>query len=96
MAVALAMREQGSEGNDLLDRLAADARLGLDRRRRSTGALAEPLDFVGHAAGRRSPRFVATVGAARPPAHPEAAGLPSGSRSCELDRTVSSTPRDVP
>ncbi len=33
VAVALALREQGAEGNDLLDRLAADPRLGLDCRR---------------------------------------------------------------
>ena len=48
VAVALAMREQATSGNDLLDRLAADARLPLDR-----GALAElvgaPLTFVGTA-----------------------------------------------
>ena len=48
VAVALAMREQGTSGNDLLDRLAADARLPLDR-----AALAElvgaPLTFVGTA-----------------------------------------------
>jgi len=31
VAVALAMREQGAAGNDLLGRLAADPRLGLDR-----------------------------------------------------------------
>ena len=31
VAVALAMREQGTPENDLLDRLAADARLPLDR-----------------------------------------------------------------
>ena len=33
VAVALAMREQGSDGNDLFDRLAADPRLGLTRGR---------------------------------------------------------------
>ena len=36
------MREQGSEGNDLIDRLAADPRLGLDRAALAT-ALGEPL-----------------------------------------------------
>ena len=39
VAVALAMREKGAETNDLIDRLAADERLGLDRgraRRRSS------------------------------------------------------------
>ena len=44
-----AMREQGAEGNDLLDRLAADPRLGPRPRTRSTGLLADPLDFVGAA-----------------------------------------------
>ena len=48
VAVALAMREKGVEANDLLDRLAADERLGLD-----AGAIAdvvaEPLAFVGNA-----------------------------------------------
>jgi adenylosuccinate lyase len=48
VGVALSMREQGSVANDLLDRLAADDRLPLDR-----GALdalvGEPLSFVGTA-----------------------------------------------
>ncbi len=48
VAVALQMREQGSEGNDLLARLAADPRLGL-----SAGELdlllAEPISFTGAA-----------------------------------------------
>ena len=51
MAVALAMREQGADGNDLLDRLAADARLRARPRRRSPALLGEPLDFVGTARG---------------------------------------------
>ena len=34
VAAALALREQGVEGNDLLERLAADPRLGPRRRRR--------------------------------------------------------------
>jgi adenylosuccinate lyase len=49
VAVALEMREKGSEGNDLLERLAADPRLKL-----SAGDLAlvvaEPLSFTGAAA----------------------------------------------
>jgi adenylosuccinate lyase len=48
VAVALAMREQGAGENDLLDRLAADPRLGLsieDLR----GLVAEPLAFTGAA-----------------------------------------------
>jgi adenylosuccinate lyase len=48
VGVALAMREQGTEGNDLLARLAADPRLGL-----SADALqavvAEPITFTGAA-----------------------------------------------
>ncbi len=48
VAVALEMREQGSERNDLLDRLAADQRLGLTRDQLD-GLLAEPLSFTGAA-----------------------------------------------
>ena len=48
MSVALAMREQGAEGNDLLEQLAGDSRLGLKK-----SALQElfgrPLEFVGAA-----------------------------------------------
>src|SRR5699024_8758942 len=46
VAVALAMREQGAAGNDLLARLAADDRLGLDAGVLD-GVLADPLGFVG-------------------------------------------------
>ena len=45
VSVALAMREQGTD-NDLLDRLAADPRLGLSRDD-LTQALADPLSFTG-------------------------------------------------
>ncbi len=48
VAVALAMREQGSERNDLLDRLAADDRLGLDAAA-VQAAVADPISFVGTA-----------------------------------------------
>jgi len=48
VAVALEMRERGSERNDLLDRLAADQRLGLARDQLD-GLLAEPLSFTGAA-----------------------------------------------
>jgi adenylosuccinate lyase len=48
IAVALDMREQGAPGNDLLDRLAADPRLGLDSRALA-GELADPLAFTGAA-----------------------------------------------
>ena len=48
VSVALGMREQGSEQNDLLDRLASDARLGLDGDALAA-AVGEPLSFVGTA-----------------------------------------------
>ena len=48
VAVAREMRESGTEGNDLLDRLANESALGLDRAR-IDAALGEPLDFVGTA-----------------------------------------------
>jgi adenylosuccinate lyase len=67
-AVALAMRERGAPGNDLLDRLAADARLGLGRQELAR-AFAEPLQFVG-AAQAQTQKFVRDVEAllARDPA----------------------------
>jgi adenylosuccinate lyase len=49
------MREAGAEGNDLLDRLAGEPALGLDRGQ-IDAALGEPLEFVGTA-----PQQVATV-----------------------------------
>ena len=59
VAVALGMREQGAAGNDLLDRLAADPRLPLDRP--SLDALVgEPLTFVGTAEAQVA-AFVAQV-----------------------------------
>jgi adenylosuccinate lyase len=74
VAAALALRE-GAEGNELLDRLAADERVPLDR-----GALdallGDPLTFVG-AARRQTATFVervATIAAA----HPEASGYGPG------------------
>lgn len=48
VAVALEMRERGTEGNDLIDRLAADQRLGLDADTLHR-AMGEPLSFVGDA-----------------------------------------------
>ena len=48
VSVALAMREQGAAGNDLLDRLAADDRLPLDRPALDA-LVGEPLTFVGTA-----------------------------------------------
>ncbi len=55
VAVALDMRQAGRADNDLLDRLAADPRIPLDRAALSA-LLARPLDFVGDA-----PRQVARV-----------------------------------
>jgi adenylosuccinate lyase len=46
--VALDMREQGAADNDLLARLAADPRLGLDEGT-LTGLLTDPLEFTGAA-----------------------------------------------
>jgi adenylosuccinate lyase len=48
VAVALAMREHGAADNDLLDRLAADPRLPLDRPALEA-LVGEPLEFVGNA-----------------------------------------------
>ena len=59
VAAALRLREQGAQDNDLLDRLAADARLGIDRDELER-VLAAPLDFVG-AAPQQVERFVTTV-----------------------------------
>jgi adenylosuccinate lyase len=48
VAVALAMRETGAEGNDLLQRLGADTRLGLNERDLAA-LVAEPITFTGAA-----------------------------------------------
>lgn len=61
VAVALAMREQGAPGNDLLDRLAADPRLGLTRVDLAE-LIAEPLSFTG-AASQQVASVVAQVAA---------------------------------
>ena len=58
--VALAMREQGAAGNDLLDRLAADDRLPLDRAALDA-LVGEPITFVGTAPAQVD-AFVAQVG----------------------------------
>ena len=70
VAAALAMRTSARADNDLVDRLAADERLPLDRGELE-GILAEPLTFVG-TAPRQVERFVQRVGelTAR---HPDAA-----------------------
>jgi adenylosuccinate lyase len=48
VGVALAMREKGAAANDLLDRLAGDERLGLDRSELAV-VVADPLSFTGAA-----------------------------------------------
>jgi adenylosuccinate lyase len=48
VAVALEMREKGLEHNDLFDRLAGDARLGLSREQLD-GLVSDPVEFTGAA-----------------------------------------------
>ncbi|WP_153557565.1 adenylosuccinate lyase [Roseimaritima sediminicola] len=50
VAAALAMRESGRDDNDLLERLAGDPRLPMDRERLEA-AIGAPLQFIGNAAG---------------------------------------------
>jgi adenylosuccinate lyase len=74
VAVAIALRE-GAEHNDLLDRLAADARLGLSREQLSA-IVADPVTFTG-AAGAQVAAVVARVeDVVR--RHPAAAGYDPG------------------
>ncbi|MFM8861950.1 MAG: adenylosuccinate lyase [Acidimicrobiia bacterium] len=61
VAAALRLREQGAEGNDLVERLAADPRLGLGADELA-GVLATPIDFVGRAP-QQVDAFVARVAA---------------------------------
>jgi adenylosuccinate lyase len=75
VAVALAMRA-GEADNDLLDRLAADARLGLSRTQLDA-LIAEPMDFTG-AAREQVARVVARVHAIAE-SHPAAAAYTPGS-----------------
>ena len=70
VAVALGMREQGAAHNDLLDRLAAEERLPLDRAALDA-LVGEPLGFVGTAEAQVE-AFVRQVGAVVEQ-HPEAA-----------------------
>lgn len=71
VAVALAMRENGIQDNDLLDRLAADERIPLDRDQLDS-LLSDPLAFTGNA--RAQVDAVLTRIAAVTAAHPDAAG----------------------
>ena len=75
VAVALAMRE-GSHDNDLLDRLAADARLGLSREQLDA-LIAEPMEFTG--AARQQVARVADRAQAIAEAHPSAVAYSPGS-----------------
>jgi adenylosuccinate lyase len=74
VAVALAMRETGA-ANDLLDRLAADDRLGVSRADLDA-ALANPLDLAG-TAGAQVATLVGRIDALAA-AHPEAAAYSPG------------------
>jgi adenylosuccinate lyase len=74
VTVALGMREQGAVANDLLDRLAGDARLPLDRAQLDS-LVGEPLGFVGTAVaqvGAFTDRVAAVV-----ERHPDAAAYES-------------------
>ncbi len=75
VAAALRLREEGAEGNDLIDRLAADPRLGLAPDELA-GVLAQPIDFVGRAPEQVA-SFVATV-SSLVAADPVAAGYRPG------------------
>ena len=75
VAVALEMRRDGRADNDLLDRLAADGRLPLDRAALD-GLLSEPAAFTG-LAGAQVAAFGDAV-AAVVARHPEAAGYQPG------------------
>ncbi|ASO23009.1 adenylosuccinate lyase [Actinoalloteichus hoggarensis] len=75
VGAALAMREQGAEQNDLLDRLAADDRLPLDRGRLAE-LLADRLSFTG-AATSQTAAVLARI-AEVVERHPEAAGYSPG------------------
>jgi adenylosuccinate lyase len=59
VAAALRLREDGAQGNDLIERLAADPRLGLAPDELA-GVLANPIDFVGRAPEQVA-SFVTTV-----------------------------------
>nr|WP_322098141.1 adenylosuccinate lyase [Nakamurella alba] len=76
VGVALAMRESGQADNDLLDRLAADDRLPLDRAALDE-LLADPLSFTGMA-GAQIESVIAQIGDITA-AHPEVAKYTPGS-----------------
>jgi adenylosuccinate lyase len=74
-AVALDMREKGTEGNDLVDRLAADARLGVPAAELHA-AVSDPAAFVG-AAGAQVAAITARIDALVAE-HPQAAAYAPG------------------
>lgn len=76
VASALAMREQGAERNELLDKLAADERMPLDRAQLDA-LMADKLSFTG-AAGDQVAAVVSRIEAIAKQ-HPEAAGYAPGS-----------------
>jgi adenylosuccinate lyase len=76
VAVALEMRETGRGENDLLDRLAADPRLGVTRTELDA-AIANPVELAG-TAGRQVAALVAQIETIAK-AYPEAAGYQPGS-----------------
>jgi len=75
IAIALQMRETGRGDNDLLDRLAADPRLGVTREELDA-AIADPIELAG-TAGRQVGTLVAQIGEIAA-AHPEAAAYRPG------------------
>jgi adenylosuccinate lyase len=75
IAVALQMRETGRSDNDLLDRLAADPRLGVTREELDA-AIADPLDLAG-TAGQQVTTVVTRIEEIAA-AHPEAAAYLHG------------------
>lgn len=76
VAAALAMRERGAERNELLDRLAADGRIPLDRGRLEA-LMADRLSFTG--AAEEQVTAVAARVEQVVKRHPEAAGYAPGS-----------------
>jgi adenylosuccinate lyase len=75
VAVALEMRESGKRENDLLDRFAADPRLGLDRKALES-VLAAPLELAGTAVSQVATLVAEVQKIAEE--HPEAAAYAPG------------------
>ncbi len=81
VASALAMREQGAERNELLDKLAADERIPLDRAQLDA-LMADKLSFTGAAADQVAVIVARVEELAKQ--HPEAAGYTPGRSSDPL------------